>query len=204
MEDNIQANCESAARRCYGAPSHPQRAPQFSYVWAMPDSNTFNIPAIRGLVKYYLSQAAISVDPFARNKRWATYTNDLNSETAAEYHLEAREFLAQLIEQGIQADLVIFDPPYSPTQVKECYGGVGLKNDWIGGWREERNLMSQLLKPDGIAISCGWNSIGLGVQRGFRKELILLVCHGREHNDTIVTVERKVVSAQLSLISEAA
>ena len=46
--------------------------------------------------------------------------------------------------------------------------------------------------PGGIAISCGWNSIGMGKTHGFEIIEILLVCHGRAHNDTIVTVERKI------------
>jgi hypothetical protein len=57
-------------------------------VWAMPNASTFDIPPIRALVKKYLHQSKVSVDPFARNKRWATYTNDLNPETAAESHAE--------------------------------------------------------------------------------------------------------------------
>ena len=36
------------------------------------------------------------------------------------------------------------------------------------------------------------NSIGIGKKKGFEIIEILLVCHGRAHNDTIVTVERKV------------
>lgn len=94
-------------------------------VWAMPDSETFNVPPIGGLVRWHLSRSKISVDPFARNKRWATYTNDLNPDTTAEYHMEALEFLTMLLNRGVQADLVIFDPPYSSRQVAECYAQVG-------------------------------------------------------------------------------
>lgn len=35
-------------------------------------------PPIGEMVQRYLKAAKISCDPFARNKRWATYTNDLN------------------------------------------------------------------------------------------------------------------------------
>ena len=72
---------------------------RISRVWAMPNPDTFSIPPIGGFVKKYLSQSRVSVDPFARNKRWATYTNDLNPETEAEYHMKANDFLAMLVEQ---------------------------------------------------------------------------------------------------------
>lgn len=170
-------------------------------VWAMPNKNTFDIPPIRALVRQYLNQSKVSIDPFARNKRWATFTNDLNPETAAEYHTQAIEFLKMLYLRNVQADLGFFDPPYSATQVKECYAGIGIGNNWIGGWGKERDALSDLIIPSGIVISCGWNSIGLGVERGYQIVEILLVSHGREHNDTICTVERKVESMQNDLFS---
>lgn len=48
-----------------------------------------------------------------------------------------------------------------------------------------------LLKPGGIAISCGWNSAGFGKSRGYLVLEIGMVAHGGAHNDTIVVVERK-------------
>jgi hypothetical protein len=168
--------------------------PKITRVWAMPSANTFSIKPIRSLVKWYLSKSKISVDPFARNNRWATYTNDLNPETKADSHLEAKEFLRGLVEQKIKADLVLFDPPYSLRQVKECYQGIGIDKIPVAethGWTTERDLIAEILSPGGICMSFGWNSQGIGIKRGFQIVEILLVNHGREHNDTIVTVERK-------------
>lgn len=79
-----------------------------SRTWAMPNSNTFSVPPIGEFVRKYLANSKVSIDPFARNKRWATYTNDLNDKTDAEYHLEASDFLEILIEQEVKADLIIF------------------------------------------------------------------------------------------------
>src|SRR5689334_12284755 len=102
-----------------------ERAIPMRRVFAFPSAATFDIPPICGLVKTYLRGSKVSVDPFARNKRWATFTNDLNPETAAESHLDSAEFLESLASAGVQADLVLFDPPYSPRQIKECYDGIG-------------------------------------------------------------------------------
>ncbi len=171
-------------------------------IWAMPSASTFTIKPIRTLVKSYLNQSIVSVDLFARNCRWATFTNDLNPETEAECHLEAKEFLQNLVDAGIKADLVLFDPPYSLRQVKEVYQSIGIETipvENTHGWTTERNLIQQLLGPGGICISFGWNTQGIGINRDFEILEILLVNHGREHNDTICTIERKRRNMQVSL-----
>jgi len=168
----------------------------------MPAADTFDVAPIGGLVRWYLRDSQVSIDPFARNKRWATYTHDLNPDTAADSHLEASEFLRSLQEQGVMADLVLFDPPYSPHQTKECYAGFGhsmkYEDDARHGWSKTRKLLNALLKPDGIAMSFGWDSIGVLGPLGRIVEM-LTVCHGIGHNDTIVTVERKITELQVGL-----
>jgi len=167
----------------------------FARVWAMPNSDTFDILPIGELVKRYLRVSKVSIDPFARNKRWATYTNDLNPNTTAEYHLDVKEFLATLWYKSIRADLVIFDPPYSPRQIKECYESIGVKMGALDAmrtnWQPERDLINDILEVGGIVISCGWNSMGMGKKRPFWFVEGLMVCHGVGHNDTIVMVEKK-------------
>lgn len=177
--------------------------------WAMPSASTFTIKPIRELVKRYMNSAAVSVDPFARNCRWATHTNDLNPKTAANHHLFAKEFLELMIAGGVQADVILFDPPYSTNQIVECYGNIGLKVDGlsfqdyaeIGHWSKEKDLMVQLLKPAGYFLQFGWHTNGLGLKRGCELKEILLVAHGRCHNDTICTVEQKTVDNQAGLFS---
>jgi len=178
-----------------------ERAIPMRRVWAMPDGDTFNIPCIASLVKSYLYKSTVSIDPFSRNKRWATHTNDLNPDTAAEHHLEALEFLTLLRERRIQAQCGIFDPPYSLRQCAEIYKSVGrpvtMRDTQIfGRWTEHKAVLAALIEPNGVVVSCGWNSQGMGLQNGFAIIEILIVCHGGAHNDTIVTVERKVERAQ--------
>ena len=138
----------------------------------------------------------LSIDPFARNCSIATFTNDLNPETNAIYHLDSVEFLKEMKRQGIRPDRVLFDPPYSPRQIKECYNGFGLEK--IGakeacrscGWTAEKNLIAEIIKPGGIVLHFGWTSQGMGLGRGFSIIDILLVCHGAGRNDTICIAER--------------
>jgi len=165
----------------------------------MPNKDTFDIPPIRDFVKRYLAQSKISIDPFARNKRWATYTNDLNPKTAAEYHLDAEEFLRMLADKSTVSDLIICDPPYSPRQVKECYDSIGLpmkQTDALLGFTRKRlkAQINRIVPVGGAVLHFGWNTVGMG--KGWEIEEIILVCHGSDHNDTICLAERKLALLQ--------
>lgn len=169
----------------------------------MANPDTFDVLPIGQFVKRYLAKSVVSIDPFARNKGWATYTNDLNPVTSAQHHMDALDFLEMLITQGVKADLVIFDPPYSPRQIKECYEGVGLKmkkeDAWrTNGWTKEKKACNDLLSMNGVFLYFGWNTVGMGNTRGFQIEEILMICHGPGHNDTLCMAERKI-GHQLSL-----
>lgn len=172
--------------------------PRMTRVWAMPSADTFDIPPIGEFVKKYLRQSRVSIDPFARNKRWATYTNDLNPNTASEYHMDAEDFCLMLSSMGIKADLIIFDPPYSPTQMKECYSGFGIDSKDGGSnsslYARVKRAIEPIVEVGGVVLSFGWNTHGMMTHRNFIIEEILLVCHGQAHNDTICMAERKIVS----------
>lgn len=163
----------------------------------MPNAATFSVAPIGDFVKRFLAVANISVDPFARNRDWATYTNDINPATSAQSHEDAETFLGALYHRGIIADLVLFDPPYSPRQVAEHYRAAGLVvtgEDTQNGrlYKRVRDAINRIVRPGGIVLSFGWQSIGMGVNRGYELFETMLVAHGGGHNDTICIAERKV------------
>ena len=169
----------------------------FTRHWAMPNHNTFSIPPIRDIVNKYLFVSKVSIDPFARNARLATYTNDLSPDTSAEFHMDAEEFLKLMAERGVSADLVLFDPPYSPRQISECYKSIGREVGMAATqngklYKRVRDMIVPVLAPGAIVLSFGWNSAGMGKERAFEQIEIMLVCHGSAHNDTIVVVEKKL------------
>jgi hypothetical protein len=173
----------------------------FSRVWAMPNSETFSVKPIGDFVQRYLSASKVSIDPFSRNKRWATHTNDLNPKTEAEHHMDAEDFLRMLAAQGVKADLIIFDPPYSPRQISECYMEAGIKcgtkeTQNAALYSRVKNAMAEVLTDDAIVLSFGWNSAGMGKKHGFEQIEIMLVCHGAAHNDTICLAERRLPELQ--------
>lgn len=164
-------------------------------VFAMPSADTLSILPIAEFVQRHLR--GTSVDPFARNSLVADYTNDLDPTTAAQHHLDAEAFCALLAREGVRADSAIFDPPYSPRQISECYRSIGREvtpqdTQNAALYRRVRDALDALVKPGGVVLSFGWNSTGMGRQRGYEIVDILLVNHGAAHNDTICICERKV------------
>ncbi len=162
----------------------------------MPHGDTFSIKPIGEFVHRYLAQSQTSVDPFARNNTFATYTNDLNPDTRATLHLDAEAACKKWAAAGVTVNLGLFDPPYSPRQISECYKSIGLKvgmeetqNSRL--YKRVRDAMNALIAPGGIVLSFGWQSAGMGEKRGYDPLEILLVMHGGAHNDTICIAERK-------------
>jgi len=163
-------------------------------VWAMPNKWTFTIKPIAELLARYVGDGKGWIDPFAGENSPAEITNDLNPNSPATFHLDAGDFLEQLNGNGYNG--ILFDPPYSLRQVKEIYGSIGKPVTGLElNFGNLRYAIEQLIIPGGTAISFGWNSTGIGKTRGFEIIEILLVSHGRAHNDTIVTVERKIQSS---------
>ncbi len=165
----------------------------------MPNSKTFEIPAVKDLIIKY-NFGGKCVDPFANEHSIQNklvniiYTsNDLDKSYKCDYNLEAQKFMKLFKDNTI--DLILYDPPYSPRQVKEMYNNlnktVTKKDTQSDYWQKFKKEIKRILKVGGICISFGWDSNGIGKSNGFEIIEILLVAHGGAHNDTICTVETK-------------
>ena len=139
-------------------------------------------------------ESTVIVDPFANTSKYANITNDLDPAMPTMFHMDATDFLKQL--KSHSADVVLYDPPYSPRQVSESYKrlnmSVNMSTTQASYWSQQKTEIGRIVKPGGIAISFGWNSGGIGKKHGFEILEILLVAHGGQHNDTICVVERKI------------
>lgn len=173
---------------------------QIDRTWSMPKKETFSIKPIKELLQREIGDG-IWIDAFARNSNLSNskskvITNDLNPEYDTDYHMDAYDFFKLFDSNSL--DGVLYDPPYSLRQVSECYKGVGInvtKETTQSSWRSKHlDEIMRILKPGGKVICFGWNSSGVGKNRGFELSNILLVAHGGSHNDTIVTVETKTKS----------
>jgi len=161
-------------------------------VWCMPNRSTFKIKPIAELLKEEMV-GEFWIDPFCGYNSPAHVTNDLNPDIPADSHKDAVLFLKMFDNESV--DGVLFDPPYSVTQVKQCYNGIGValtqKDTTPLFWKRVKTEIARVIKPGGKAICFGWNSGGIGKVLGFEMTRILLVPHGGVHNDTICTVEIK-------------
>ena len=142
--------------------------------WAMPNKNTFTIRPIKELINRYSQDNYLDLFPYP-------------------YKEDVLELLNRYEDNSV--DLCLFDPPYSPRQLKECYEERGevLHDTKSSVWSKWKDETSRVIKTNGICISFGWSSNGLGKNRGFEILEILLVAHGGNHNDTICVVERKII-----------
>lgn len=162
--------------------------------WAMPNANTFSIKPIRELIERAFIHKVKAIDPFVRHSPFKDrcVSNDLDIDIDADFHMDALDFLS--MQNDDEFDVVLFDPPYSPRQVSECYKKMGrtvnMQTTQSSFWGNLKKEIARICKPNGIVITCGWNSGGIGKTLGFELIEVLLVAHGGNHNDTIVTVER--------------
>tara|TARA_R100000664_G_scaffold5382_1_gene10261 strand:+ start:402 stop:860 length:459 start_codon:yes stop_codon:yes gene_type:complete len=142
------------------------------YAKSKPNKETFQIPPIKKLMRKYVGLAYLDVFPYP-------------------FDMDALAMLKTFENNSIQH--LVLDPPYSERQLKESYkvkGGFSIQGK-PKYWADIKNEVMRVCKVGGIVITMGWNSVGMGASRNFQKKEILLVCHGAQHNDTIVTVERK-------------
>lgn len=176
---------------------------EINRVWEMPDSRTFKIRAIRNIILKYVKEGDTVIDPFANEsnikehlpKSCKYISNDLDTQYNNDYHLEAQDFLQLFDDNSI--DVVLYDPPYSSRQVSECYKSLGrsvtISDTNSGYFTKFKKEIARVLKPNGIVITCGWNTNGVGKKYGMDLLEVLDIAHGGAHYDTLVTVERKII-----------
>lgn len=170
--------------------------------WAMPNKNTFSIKPIYEFIAGKLSAAIadgalVIIDPFANESKFShlcSHTNDIDNRMPTTHHMDALEFLRSFDDSSV--DFVLFDPPYSPRQVSECYRAmdmsVNMQTTQASFWGNMKKEISRIVKDGGCCITFGWNSGGIGKSFGFEIAEILMVAHGGWHNDTICTFESKI------------
>src|ERR1700693_4092315 len=139
-------------------------------VWAMPSPETFTIRPIRELIERYLDDG-VWIDPFCRDSIFKTrcsLTTDINPRFAGTHSGDALDFLKSRPAGSV--DGVLFDPPFSPRQVKEAYQGFGPLDTTRAFYSDRKREAARVLKMGGVAIVCAWNSLGLGIKNGMELE----------------------------------
>lgn len=161
----------------------------------MPHKYTFKMKPVQALLEKWMLSGTFWVDPFAGHYSPAHSRNDADESVAeATSHADGLEFLKTFEDRSVCG--VLFDPPYSVEQALRKYKPI--QNGTAGRaeyWARCKDEIARILDHDGVAICFGWDSTGLGKKRGFELLEVLLLCHGACHNDTIITVEQRILEA---------
>lgn len=159
--------------------------PNLHYKWAMPNKYTFKIKVIAEFILSKLPEGTGLV-PYCGEYR---FENAVHIDSNPEVNPDILGLVEDVLLKPTlrKFDWCVFDPPFSDEQSIRSYNGRRARKTTI-----VKEKIIELLNPGATIISLGFNSTGFSKKRGFEKTDILLVGHGGQHNDTIITVERKI------------
>lgn len=160
---------------------------KFSYLLQPPKRWTFEQPKLKKWVEERCIGNTLNL--FAGKTRLDVRETrvDISEEFDPDYLMDAYDFVNMAILKGDVFDTIILDPPYNLRKSREKYGGK-----YIGSFTKIKNKIPEILYKNGIVITLGYDTVGMSKSRGFEKEEICVVCHGGDHNDTLVVKERKL------------
>ncbi len=156
---------------------------KFKYLKQPPKKWTFEQPKLKKWVESWCKGKVLNLFAGKTKLNVDELRVDLGGEFYPDYQIGAEEFVKTW--KGNKFDTIVLDPPYNLRKSREKYNGI-----YIGSFTKIKKLLSPMLNDNGIIITLGYDSVGMG--KGFEKIAICLVCHSGDHNDTIVTIERKV------------
>jgi len=167
----------------------------FEYLWCMPNQWTFQIPEVQAILNRLIHKHKRILIPFAGMFRFPnsltpkdiTYIDIDTTRPQPCLYGDCLEVMAQRLEGNY--DLIISDPPFCFYQAIHTYGNSKMQD--ISKCKE---LYDQLLTSNGQILHFGFNSTGMGQNRGYIKEKIWLLNHGGSHSDTIILLESKTLT----------
>ena len=161
---------------------------EFTYLRQPPKKYTFEMPK---LYKWTIQNCKGEVlNLFAGKtilKEIKEIRVDLNKSMSADYYMDAFEFVQMAKKNGWQYDTVLFDPPYNLRKSREKYMGI-----YTSELRKIKTEIPYIIKENGFVISYGYDTTGMGRQRGFELIHICIVNHSGDYNDTLCIIERKL------------
>jgi hypothetical protein len=62
----------------------------------------------------------------------------------------------------------------------------------IGHYPRLKDDLLNIITDDATIITLGWDTVGMSKSRGFSKYAVGIVCHGGDHRDTLMLVEKRI------------
>ncbi len=156
-----------------------------TYLFQPPRKYTFEQPKLKEWVEKWCKGKVLNLFAGKVKLKINEIRNDIDVNMPADYHLDALDFIKNW--QKEKFDTIVLDPPYNLRKAREKYG-----NRYVGSFTKIREELLRILNKNGRVITLGYDSVGFGRKKGFKKIAICLICHGGDHNDTIVLVEEKI------------
>jgi hypothetical protein len=133
-----------------------------------------------------------SLDLFARNCTLFEYTNDIDTTTKAEFHMDALDFLKYFTNCHSPVNLFWFDPPFSYRQSNEIYQGhVNIYTD-PAYVQKLYEFLPKMLRPGGLFVKWGYNTNN-PMPSLLELEDVFTFTQGGNLNDVNVTIYRNTV-----------
>jgi hypothetical protein len=159
----------------------------FTYLMQPPNKYTFKQPRLKKWVEDNCEGEVLNLFAGIVLLNVKETRVDIDETTNPDFCMDAYDFVLYCIENNIKFDTILLDPPYNLRKSREKYEGR-----YIGSLTKIKNLLPNILNDNGVIIALGYDTVGMGKRRGFKKEAICLICHSGDHNDTLCLKERKL------------
>lgn len=162
---------------------------KFDYIKCPLNRYTFTVKPIREWTENNCEGYTLNLFAGKTKLNINEVRNDLDVEALADYRKDALDFLRTW--NGDKFDTILLDPPYAYRKSMEMYKGI-----MCSPFRQLKDELLNVLKPNGKVITFGYHSNTMGANRGFSVEKICLFSHGGAIHDTIASVERRIFQEQ--------
>lgn len=112
---------------------------------------------------------------------------DMSDEFNPDHLMDIGAYILVAKTHGFKFDYFVCDPPYNLRKSREKYNGV-----FIGSLTKIKDALLSIMNDDAVITSYGYDTVGMSESRGFRKEVIGIICHSGDHNDTLFVTERLI------------
>ena len=160
---------------------------EFKYIQQPPKKYTFEMPQLKKWVEYQCEGLVLNLFCGPTKLSVDEVRVDQDPKMLADYHMDCRDFVEYAANNKIKFDTVIIDPPYTWRKSKEMYNG-----HMIGQLPRLKNELPDILSKQAKILQFGYDTVGMGAGRGFKKEAIAVICHGGDSKDTLCVIERKI------------
>lgn len=158
---------------------------EMCYLSQPPKRYTFEQPKLKEWVERHCQGRTLNLFAGTTRLNINEFRVDLDPTVNPDYCGDAFEFVRTCRPNSF--DTVLLDPPYNLRKAREKYGGR-----YIGLFTKIKDILPRIIRPNGMVIILGYDTVGMSRSRGFEKTAVCVICHNGDHNDTLCVVERKL------------